>query len=956
MNRIAIIFAVLILPLALFAQGTVTGTVTDASTGDALAGANVVVGGTSLGAAADEDGYFVIEDVPDGSYTLTASVIGYHTESMTVTLPGASMVDFVLEATALELSALEVFANRATRNTPVAYSNIEKEDLEMRLGSLDIPMVLNLTPSVYATMQGGGAGDARVNVRGFNQRNVAIMINGVPVNDMENGWVYWSNWDGVADATSSIQMQRGLSAVNLATPSIGGTMNIITDPAAHDFGGRFKQELGSGTLLKTTVNFNSGLINDRLALSATAVRKTGDGFIDKAWTDAWAYYFGASYAVNDDHRLEFYALGAPQRHGQMRYKQNIAAYSKSYALEFDDYDPAGVEDKPEAKKDRYGGYTDGVKAGRYYNENWNIVDSSYKGKQYFYMYGDKTESRYDPDFLNESENYFHKPQVSLNHYWTINDQTRVSSTFYFSGGSGGGTGYFDDLLWDYNGPSRIGDWNGTIAMNRSSTDRKGHDKAAGQSVGYLRNSVNRQWTLGAISKLNYKVNDNLMTQFGVDWRTAEIEHKREVRDLLGGTYAVNGNYDAYAGKYTQFYNEFDHVYNGDGTMNYDATLANAGNKKLGDFINYNNTNTVDWLGLFGQGEYNMGNYSLYGMAGVSMIKYSLVDHFKKASNHTADYIEATSKGEVFIDADWVTALQFKGGGLYRVNDEMDVFANFGIVEKPPILDNIIDDIEISLAEDPVNEQFLSLEAGLNMRMMNGQLNAKFNVYNTSWKDRSITKLVLSGAGSSTDTDVIFLTGVNQTHRGVEAEVAYQPLSLFRLDAALSFGMWEFTDDADGTYKDIAGQTSEDYLYAIKDLKVGDMPQTIVALGGTVFPVDGMSLQAIFNYYDRHWADWDPNDREVEEGKDPDREQSWEIPSAFKIDLHGYYTLPIDLGNVTIQAFGHVFNVLDELYIQDATDNSQYEFFDDDGIRHESSDAEVYVSAPRSFNVGINVIF
>ena len=103
-----------------------------------------------------------------------------------------------------------------------------KKKWKFSLGSQDIPMILNTTPSVYATQQGGGAGDARINVRGFNQRNVAVMINGVPQNDMENGWVYWSNWDGVGDATSSIQMQRGLSAVNLATPSIGGTMNIIT--------------------------------------------------------------------------------------------------------------------------------------------------------------------------------------------------------------------------------------------------------------------------------------------------------------------------------------------------------------------------------------------------------------------------------------------------------------------------------------------------------------------------------------------------------------------------------------------------------------------------------------------------------------------------------------------------------------------------------------------------------
>ena len=109
---------------------------------------------------------------------------------------------------------------------------------------------MNLVPSVYATNQGGGAGDARINVRGFNQRNVAVMINGIPVNDMENGWVYWSNWDGVADVTSSIQMQKGLSAQNLATPSIGGSMNIVTDAAALERGGSFKQEVGAWGFLK----------------------------------------------------------------------------------------------------------------------------------------------------------------------------------------------------------------------------------------------------------------------------------------------------------------------------------------------------------------------------------------------------------------------------------------------------------------------------------------------------------------------------------------------------------------------------------------------------------------------------------------------------------------------------------------------------------------------------------
>ena len=138
-------------------------------------------------------------------------------------------------------------------------------------------MVLNVTPSVYASAQGGGAGDARINVRGFSQRNTAIMVNGVPVNDMENGWVYWSNWDGVGDAATSIQLQRGLSAVNLATPSIGGTVNIITDPTAMTRGGSYKQELGTGGFLKETLVFNTGQFADKFGLTGAIVRKTSDG-------------------------------------------------------------------------------------------------------------------------------------------------------------------------------------------------------------------------------------------------------------------------------------------------------------------------------------------------------------------------------------------------------------------------------------------------------------------------------------------------------------------------------------------------------------------------------------------------------------------------------------------------------------------------------------------------------
>ena len=226
--------------LAAQSSATLMGRITD-ETGAAVSGAQIVitnqVTGTQNGGLSQADGRYSVAGLrAGGPYLVYVRMIGFgrHAVDDITLAAGQSMsLDFRLSQEAIAIDALEVFATRAIeRKTPVAFSNVSKVQIQNQLGSRDLPLVLNVTPSVYATAQGGGAGDARINVRGFSQRNVAVMINGVPVNDIENGWVYWSNWDGLGDASTSIQLQRGLSAVNLATPSIGGTLNVITDPSA----------------------------------------------------------------------------------------------------------------------------------------------------------------------------------------------------------------------------------------------------------------------------------------------------------------------------------------------------------------------------------------------------------------------------------------------------------------------------------------------------------------------------------------------------------------------------------------------------------------------------------------------------------------------------------------------------------------------------------------------------
>ena len=763
------------------------------------------------------------------------------------------------------------------------------------------------------------------------------MINGVPQNDMENGWVYWSNWDGVGDATSSIQMQRGLSAVNLATPSIGGTMNILTDPTAHSRGGKFKQELGDGGFLKSTINLNTGLINDNMAFSTTIVRKTGDGIIDKTWTDAWAYYFGASYQMNETNRFELYAIGAPQRHGQNLYKQNLGAYDSEFATSIDGYDATAVGDDGQFRDE---GETNGVGFGRYFNQNWAPISSDYKGKQYWYMYGARTVDRHDPNYLNERENFFHKPLVNLNHFLTISETMRLSSILYWSGGSGGGTGTYgkiptmdadgnlgdDDYKFYYGRGPWVRDWNTLIDYNSGSADTVYVDKTAiardaagGQSVGILRNSINRQSTIGAISKLNIDISEALEIQVGLDWRSAGIEHAREVRDLMGGTYYVD-----YA----------------------DDNAPDGKQVGLGDIIAYHNETTVDWLGFFAQGNYSAGALNLYGMVGWSSIEYSYQDHFTVADEK--------------IEADAIGATQFKTGAMYDLNDNLSFFGNFGIVEKPPIMDNVIY-FDGTVASDPANEKFQSLEAGVNFS--SGIFAAKASYYNTDWKDRNLTKAVSSGQGSSGDTDVIFLSGVNQNHSGIEIEAQAQLISMLRLDAAISIGDWKFVGDASGQYQEdefneegqVIGQITTPYDYALNDLKVGDMPQTAYVFGVTLTPISGLKAQVLYNMYNDNYSDWSPDAREYDSSDPediPDTEQVWQAPGYSKMDVHVTYDIP--LGGLNLQAFAHIFNALDEVYVQDAVDHSQYNSYGDKV--HAAHNAEVFLGSPRYMNFGISVQF
>jgi outer membrane cobalamin receptor len=214
------------------------------------------------------------------------------------------------------------------RKTPVAVSTIKASEIQQKLGTQEFPEILANTPSVYVTKQGGGFGDARINIRGFDQRNVAVMINGVPVNDMENGAVYWSNWAGLSDVATTVQVQRGLGSSKLAISSVGGTINVVTRTSEMKEGGSVSTGFGNADYLKTQASYSTGLMKNGFSASVLLSSTTGDGYVDGTKFEGKNYFIALGYKPNDKNDIQFTFTGAPQWHNQRSFANPISEYLK----------------------------------------------------------------------------------------------------------------------------------------------------------------------------------------------------------------------------------------------------------------------------------------------------------------------------------------------------------------------------------------------------------------------------------------------------------------------------------------------------------------------------------------------------------------------------------------------------------------------------------------------------
>jgi iron complex outermembrane recepter protein len=391
------------------------------------------------------------------------------------------------------------------RTTPATYSNLTSSQLKDRYSVQDVPVLLSELPSITSYSENGnGIGYNYINLRGFDQRRLSVMINGVPQNDPEDHNVYWIDTPDLMASTGSIQIQRGAGSAFYGPPAIGGSVNLVTNPFRAEpritlesvFG---LQEFGDSSkslplaTRKYAASFNSGMVAGQYMFYGRLAKILSDGYRLNSYVDMNSYFLGA-LRFDKDMTARVHFFGGPLEDG-------LAYYGV----------PKFVNDKKTLRRQ---------------NLNSWVVNDARDGYTY-------TEPRRPQEIEN-----FSQPHVEVIHEWRIRPSITLHMTvFYYSG-----EGFFDyDASWADTTMLRLGYRYG-IPTAQNPTNALVRAYVGNKQWGWLPRieleHSNGNLTLGAEIRFHRSVHwgkirsaDGLPQGFDPDYHFYEYQGERDILSL-----------------------------------------------------------------------------------------------------------------------------------------------------------------------------------------------------------------------------------------------------------------------------------------------------------------------------------------------------------------------------------------------------------------------------------------
>ena len=422
-----------IISLTTFAiAGQLTGIVTN-TYGKPLPNVNITLQGTPYGTATDYSGYYRIENIPDGSHVINASIIGYKKSSRKIDLREKTTVNFILSKSIIQLSEVTVTGTFAIDNkAPITFSSMQEDEISRQHTIQDIPLILMNMPGVYVTTDGGsGLGDSQILIRGFDEKRIQVLVNNIPVNNPETKEVPWAYYGMLSEVAQSIQVQRGVGTSLYGSGALGGSINIITKDAPVERSIKLITSLGQYGIRKIGFAYNSGLLGQNKSFIARVNFLEGNGWRENTFYQGLQYYFSATFFPNPRNTIKLILHGSPQLRSEAHACSNVASYG----------DPSQFTENNKID----GGF------GSDFNGNVHVARNELSNSEL-----DKAITIWDALFLKPSieelpkdqaagwviagdrasmENHIsHRPQSELHHNWQINDNSKVTSTFFVTKG------------------------------------------------------------------------------------------------------------------------------------------------------------------------------------------------------------------------------------------------------------------------------------------------------------------------------------------------------------------------------------------------------------------------------------------------------------------------------------------------------------------------------------------
>ncbi len=724
---------------------------------------------------------------------------------------------------------------------------ISLEDIEGDAESHDISSLLQGSRDIFVSTAGFTFGPARFRIRGYDNENTTVMINAIPVNDPETGRPYYSVWGGLNDATRMTVSHSGIGVSRQNFAGIGGATNITTRASEYSPNTRLTLSRANRSYANRAMfTHSTGMQDNGWALTLSGSRRfadMGQGYVEGAFYDAWAYFMSAERQLTDRHSIGLIAFGAPSKTGRTGFSTQEV------------YDLVGTN---------------------YYNPNWGYQNGEVR---------------------NARVNHYHTPWFIFSHYFDVNENVQIQTSAAYSNGRGGSTAlnwndatkpgqvtdpnnpdnvfhfeghdprpdyyrylpsfYQDDPqkfdlytnLWQNDESFRQLDWDAMYQYNMKNlftqtnvNGEEGNNVEGRRSMFMVEERRTDREQMIFNSFVNAFPNPELTLSGGVNISLAKTHQFKVVDDLLGGDWWVD--IDQFALR------DFDDMDLAQNDLDNPNRLVTEG-----DVFGYDFTGNINNYEAFAQAEWVLPRWDFFVAGNLSHTTFWRTGHMRNGrfpENSLGD-----SEKQNF------TNFGLKGGSTFKITGRHYVTANAAYLTRAPFFRNayvssrVRDDLVPNLKSETI------MSGDLSYIVRTPTVKSRLTLFYTEFNDQTWSR---SFYHDELRTFVNYnMSGVDQTHMGAELGVDINLTSTLSMSLVGGTGDYFYSNRPEViiTRDNDREVLAEEKTVYWENYKVGGMTHTIGSVGMRYNSPRYWFVGGNLNYFNDIYIDINP-DRRTEE--------------------------------------------------------------------------------------------